>query len=265
MWTTSLHVVAKSHPAALFRFDMDGLPICQDLVKPIRRHCDTVKLILRMLDVPFERDAFPSVPFTAPESKILELLYSLSFITEAAQNLKSETADFRTDLITRTNLRESRAVRHLAVFATIFLPLTLATGVLNMQNRLRDVHLMLWDFVAISADVGLFVYAGFWTVNRMPQITTSIHDLRDGDDYTRRRNIVRAVTVHGLQKVTTGPLLPLVVLVVLTSLNFGLFGPSDPDVAWKILGFGVGSLLVLILLQLSYFLFGGVWRAYRLG
>lgn len=62
------------------------------------------------------------------------------------------------------DLRQSSNLRVLTFLATVFLPLSLATGVLSMNTRFRDLGLLLYDFfcvVILSAAIGLITIATF--------------------------------------------------------------------------------------------------------
>lgn len=49
----------------------------------------------------------------------------------------------------RRNIRESNRLPMLTILASIFLPLSLACGILSMQTRLKDLHYLLYDFCVV--------------------------------------------------------------------------------------------------------------------
>lgn len=49
----------------------------------------------------------------------------------------------------RRNMQESNNLWMLSVLASIFLPLSLASGILSMQTRLKDLHYLLYDFLGV--------------------------------------------------------------------------------------------------------------------
>lgn len=49
----------------------------------------------------------------------------------------------------RRNIDESSNLRMLTVLATIFLPLSLACGILSMQTRFEDLSYLLYDFCGV--------------------------------------------------------------------------------------------------------------------
>jgi hypothetical protein len=59
------------------------------------------------------------------------------------------------------NINQNRDVQQLTLLATIFLPLSLASGVLSMQTRFKDLGTLLYDFfgvvVLLAAIVLIFV------------------------------------------------------------------------------------------------------------
>jgi hypothetical protein len=54
-------------------------------------------------------------------------------------------------------MQEAQNVRLLSVLASIFLPLSLACGVLSMQTRFSDLHYLLYDFFGVLVLLGTIV------------------------------------------------------------------------------------------------------------
>jgi hypothetical protein len=50
----------------------------------------------------------------------------------------------------RRNVQESSGLWVLTVLASLFLPLSLACGILSMQTRLKDLNLLLYDFCGVA-------------------------------------------------------------------------------------------------------------------
>lgn len=49
----------------------------------------------------------------------------------------------------RRNLRESKGIWTLTVLASLFLPFSVASGILSMQTRLKDLRFLLYDFCGV--------------------------------------------------------------------------------------------------------------------
>lgn len=49
----------------------------------------------------------------------------------------------------RRSISESKRLSMLTILASIFLPLSLACGILSMQTRLKDLHYLLYDFCGV--------------------------------------------------------------------------------------------------------------------
>lgn len=134
-----------------FLFDKDGLPTRGNMVAPLQRLTKKTELLVSTLG---------SNPSTPPDEEVREksaLTGQLQLLSEQVECIERMGKIFQDDMdrvfnqqATRAAISEAHSTRRLAVLATIFLPMSLATGVLSMQNRLRDTHLVLWDFLGIS-------------------------------------------------------------------------------------------------------------------
>lgn len=54
-------------------------------------------------------------------------------------------------------MHEAQNVRLLSILASIFLPLSLASGLLSMQTRFSDLHYLLYDFFGVLVLLGTIV------------------------------------------------------------------------------------------------------------
>lgn len=52
---------------------------------------------------------------------------------------------------------EAQNVRLLSILASIFLPVSLACGLLSMQTRFADLHVLVYDFFGVLALLGILV------------------------------------------------------------------------------------------------------------
>lgn len=105
---------------------------------------------------------FPDSVPTSLAEYLLELRTSSTWLVQIShdntQRYESSWTAYRDTL----NVRESQGVRRLTLLATIFLPLSLASSILAMSTRFRDLHLLLFDFVAVFtvlSSVALLIYS----------------------------------------------------------------------------------------------------------
>jgi hypothetical protein len=59
------------------------------------------------------------------------------------------------------NMQESMRVWILSALASIFLPLSVATGLLSMQTRFIDLHILLYDFCGVVVLIGTVLIVSF--------------------------------------------------------------------------------------------------------
>lgn len=59
------------------------------------------------------------------------------------------------------NMQESLRVWILSALASIFLPLSVATGLLSMQTRFIDLHILLYDFCGVVVVIGTVLIVSF--------------------------------------------------------------------------------------------------------
>jgi hypothetical protein len=62
------------------------------------------------------------------------------------------------------NITQVNSVQRLTVLATIFLPMSLAAGVLSMQSRFKDLGVLLYDFVGVVVLLGAFAVLLFFVM-----------------------------------------------------------------------------------------------------
>lgn len=80
------------------------------------------------------------------EAELRGLLSDLRQKTKEVPNALEHHLKF---LELRRNVHEAGNLWVLTVLASLFLPLSLACGILSMQTRLRDLHLLLYDFCGV--------------------------------------------------------------------------------------------------------------------
>lgn len=113
------------------------------------------------------------------------ILLSLSATADDSMALRQTTVDIRTRsalqkkmatvLQDRCNQRyelflknlsidDSVSIKRLTVLAAFFLPLSLATSLLSMSTRFKDLHLLLYDFVGVFFLISTFTILGYFAL-----------------------------------------------------------------------------------------------------
>ncbi|KAL7917928.1 hypothetical protein ACQKWADRAFT_305509 [Trichoderma austrokoningii] len=137
------------------------------------------------------------------------------------------------------DMNQSGNVQMLTLLATIFLPLSLAAGVLSMQSRFKDLGNLLYDFfgvvVLLAAGVALLV-AAMLLFSSLKELESRLFKYHS---YKAILRPVILVTISGIT-FTLGAL-------VLASFLVGMF--KDVVLGAKILGYGIaaaiGALVVI--------------------
>ncbi|TXB97282.1 hypothetical protein FocTR4_00011649 [Fusarium oxysporum f. sp. cubense] len=81
------------------------------------------------------------------------------------------------------NINQTRGVQQLTLLATIFLPLSLAAGVLSMQTRFKDLGTLLYDFfgvVVLLAAIVLVIMIMMSLVSVVNELDTPTMDFLEG-------------------------------------------------------------------------------------
>lgn len=106
----------------------------------------TLEALLGVVGVGFEGHADG-----APEFKVVaaDLRGLSSDLRRKAGDLPKTLAHHLHFLEMRRSVRESNRLSMLTILASIFLPLSLACGILSMQTRLKDLHYLLYDFCGV--------------------------------------------------------------------------------------------------------------------
>jgi len=128
------------------------------------------------------------------------------------------------------NMGQASNVHFLTIIATIFLPLSLATGVLSMQSRFKDLGVLLYDFFGVAI---LFVLLAFLFLGAI--VCWNLL-LEQGTRFTKN-TVLKWLSpfvarLAGLGVLVFGAL-------VLTSFLVGMF--DDVVLGAKILGFGFAT------------------------
>lgn len=143
------------------------------------------------------------------------------------------------------NVNQTRGVQRLTLVATIFLPLSLAAGILSMQTRFKDLGTLLYDFVGVVVLLGAIVVVIVIGMNIFA-------GLKDQENELQQNRMYR-VGIHG--KLTSILTLCLISYgsLIFASFLVGMF--KDLALGGKILGYGSAAALAPMLLC---FLLGGL-------
>lgn len=139
----------------------------------------------------------------------------------------------------RRNLQESSGLWMLTVLASIFLPLSLACGILSMQTRLRDLHTLLYDFVGLV--VLLLTLAGVFLM--LIKVLTVVSEKLA--NRTRPSDRLQSITVKTLFVYELANLWAL----ILTSFIVGMV--KDVYLGVTILGYGIAVIAGLHVLLVA--------------
>ena len=218
-------------------YDQDGLPVTKDLRLVVADLSDKITMLLEYLHLSTPRLHCDSSNDSG-EIEVLadELLARSQALRQLAAQHYADGQDFVNREVARSNLRESRAVRRLANLASVFLPLTLAAGVLSTQHRLSDDPIFLWDLITLFLDVGVIVLVLLW-------IASSKHVKKMFDRYPHFRPTKPQVLFFGIP----------VTLCTLVAANIGSF--RNIGIGWRVLVYGnIGVVVFMVVIPGAIFL-----------
>ena len=102
------------------------------------------------------------------DHRMRELTVRIRFKCAQLTNLISrilDRRDRRYDLFMKDlNIGDSISIKRLTILAAIFLPLSLASGILSMQTRFVNLHLLLYDFLGVFLLVASFAVLVYFVV-----------------------------------------------------------------------------------------------------
>jgi len=257
-WIKGLRRINEDVKKSSILVDEDSIPTLRDFVLPTASLAEKTTLLLESFDMSssthFNRDSSNPLDGVAED-----LAVRSDHMKQCAIQLQALHSARLNEQSRRSDIRESNAVKRLTVLATIFLPLSLSTGILSMQSRLTKIHLILWDFVAIFLDLALIVLLLFWITesSRLPHLLHSfkrICTLPYNRDVSEQRKNLKGRIWNIVWWTLSCPS----IVIVIVALNFGMFQPVQ--MAWKILGYGVAAGAgFLILSGASYVVFSLLW------
>ncbi|PGH15006.1 hypothetical protein AJ79_02686 [Helicocarpus griseus UAMH5409] len=140
--------------------------------------------------------------------------------------------NYHKDILTARN---TESMKYLTTLATIFLPLSLASSMLSMQTRFRDLGVLLYDFIGVFVLLGTLSVVIYFVVrllmifSRYLRPLTLLKPLDDWAKFTIS-TIVYYQSIGGT----------LLVLILFASFLVGML--KDAVLGAKILGFGFAGL-----------------------
>lgn len=128
------------------------------------------------------------------------------------------------------NMGQASDVQLLTILGTVFLPLSLAAGILSMQSRFKDPGILLYDFFGVVVLLGAAAVLLLIAMSVAAFLGDQASRLEKYQAYTRLRPIfdgvvTRSITVYGA--------------LVLSSFVVGMF--KDAGLGARILGYGTAA------------------------
>lgn len=129
------------------------------------------------------------------------------------------------------SFREAQGVWVLGLLASVFLPLSLATGLLSMQTRLVDLNLILYDFCGVIVLIATFVLIVLGLLNAYDRLHGRLLKWGSSDPGFRHQ------IYPFIGKAIAGSCLVIWALL-LSSFLIGMV--KSAELGSKILGYGIG-------------------------
>ncbi|KAL3485579.1 hypothetical protein BJX62DRAFT_242801 [Aspergillus germanicus] len=130
--------------------------------------------------------------------------------------------------------REASRVPVLTLLASIFLPISAATGILSMQTRLTALKGVLYDFAGMLILIGTLTFLAFYSL----KVYTYIRNVR-----VNVKRVGYGPPVYprlSLLKTAARATLSLFCLVTIASFLVGMI--QDIELGWQVLGYGVAAI-----------------------
>ncbi|KAG7406669.1 hypothetical protein Forpe1208_v013799 [Fusarium oxysporum f. sp. rapae] len=145
------------------------------------------------------------------------------------------------------NINQNRGVQQLTLLATIFLPLSLAAGVLSMQTRFKDLGTLLYDFFGVVVLLAAIVLVIMILLNLVAVVKELDSRFLQNKSYREsfRGKVLFLVSIGFF----------LFGGLVLSSFLVGMF--KDVSLGARILGYGVAAIFGLWIVALLLVL-GGI-------
>ncbi|KAH4214055.1 hypothetical protein HBI56_016630 [Parastagonospora nodorum] len=189
--------------------------------------------LLELLSINFRSPSQTSFDYLAADTRAI-----CSDLTKTSNRLCNRLGQHIELFQLLRSFKESQGVWILGLLASIFLPLSLATGLLSMQTRLVDLHLIFYDFCGVIILIGTLVLIIIGLLNVYARLNEQI--LKSKTDLTFRRWIYPSIGVGFLVccLITWCLLLSSFLVGMVKSVGLGL----------KILGYGAAAIGGVVLL-----------------
>jgi hypothetical protein len=161
--------IFNSYSSGRGRYSTELLAKCEDVLKDLEELKAALEFLAQVLKMSAEDEdvvAETSVQSGAERMMVLQCL---------CQQRLNNTKRYMSAMIRaheasshEENIKESGSIKRLTILATVFLPLSLASSILSMQTRLRDLGILLFDFL------GVFVVTGCCAVLLLLLVDTAI-------------------------------------------------------------------------------------------
>lgn len=190
-----------------------------------------------------------------PETQMPKLELEIGIYCKMAEGCLSRTSDFLEHdlkfLDLGRDLSQTSSVNQLTMLATIFLPLSLASAVLSMSTRFKDLGVLLYDFFGVVVLTGALV-CPIIVLLRVAEIIRGFmvdefekHMAKKAEDYdTYQKAKLIVVKVFWFDVITMGCLLVISFIIgMLQDIRLGV-----RVLGWGILAISVGPLVTLLAL-----------------
>ncbi|CVL08812.1 uncharacterized protein FMAN_14616 [Fusarium mangiferae] len=200
---------------------------------------DVVRSMAPVVDTPLHTNKFMAIE--------MELRGLCREASEQLQNFSDRLDHDLKYLELARNINQNRGVQQLTLLATIFLPLSLAAGVLSMQTRFKDLGTLLYDFfgvVVLLAAIVLIIMILLSLVAVMKELDSKFLRVESYRESFRGK-FLSAVNIGFF----------VFGCLVLTSFLVGMF--KDVTLGARILGYGVAAVCGLWIVAL-FLVLGGI-------
>ncbi|KAK2041416.1 hypothetical protein LZ31DRAFT_392047 [Colletotrichum somersetense] len=136
---------------------------------------------------------------------------------------------------------QTNSVKRLTLLATIFLPLSLAAGILSMQTRFKDLGALIYDFFGVVVISLAFLFLILLCLTAYDFVTGRLDELEENRPEDKPLLPRRTLKASRRLAMATWAFLAAVGLFILASFVIGMF--KDTDLGAKILGIGMAVIL----------------------
>lgn len=99
-----------------------------------------------------------------------ELQWKLSAIKHVMEDIKANHDNLRNVLSSARNIAQESSLKRLTIFASAFLPISLASSLLSMSTRAATLGALWYDFFGISVIIGFVIFAMYQVSRKLGRI-----------------------------------------------------------------------------------------------